>query len=72
MWMRENKTNTSTTLKLTDEEKFTKYMPRDEMRTEEKRPANSTDRLCEHVLLQEELVEWNQLDNVLSAACFMT
>lgn len=35
MWMRENKTNTSTTLKLTDEEKFTKYMPRDEMRTEE-------------------------------------
>lgn len=68
MWMRENKTNTSTTL-----QNFTKYMPRDEMRTEEKRPANSTVRLClEHVLLQEELVEWNQLDNVLSAACFMT
>jgi len=49
--MRENKTNTSTTQKLTDEEKFTKYMPRDEMRTEEKRPANTTVRLCVNMCL---------------------
>lgn len=46
MWMREKETNTSTTLKLTEEENFTKYTLRDEIRPEEKRPANSTFRLC--------------------------
>lgn len=44
MWMREKETNTSSILKLTEEEIFTKYTLRDEIRPEEKRPANS--RFC--------------------------